>query len=131
MNVQDLCDLLRERLVEELAGVQTGSSSSIPIPDEVKTEKFLADNIADVFKAVAKQEGTEAELIGGLEINAFLAAFQRAYEHESMSRMQRWAQIYDQKRVLTTDTDALKLQLPGIGVKVEDEFLTQVLLVTP
>ena len=84
MNVQELCTLLRERLVEELTEVQTGSSSSIPIPDEVKTDKFLADNIADVFKAVAKQEGTDAELVGSLEINAFLAAFQRAHEHENM-----------------------------------------------
>jgi len=130
VNVQDLCDLLLERYTEELAEVQTGTSSSVPIPDEATTAEFLADNIDDVFKTLARKESNEGELIGFLEINAFLAAFQRAYEHQHVSRMQRWAQIYNHKKTLTLGQRALKKQMRNIGVKVDDEFLTEVLLVT-
>jgi len=129
VNVQDLCDLLLERYAEELAAVQTGESSSVPIPAAALTAEFLADNIADVFKTLSRKDSSEGELIGFLEINAFLAAFQRAYEHQHQSRVQRWAQIYNHKKTLTLNQRALKKQMRNIGVKVDDEFLTEVVLV--
>ena len=123
MNVQQLCDLLQERIRSELDRIQTGTSTTVPIPDDVVTDAFLKDNVADVFTTLERQDSLMAELIGHLEINAFLSAFQRAYEHQHLTRMQRWAQIYNQKKDMVADKNWLHRQMRNIGVKVDDEFL--------
>jgi len=126
MTVSELCSLLVTRRTQE---IQAYTENADTIPEEVFAEAltpdWLADNINEVFSAVNTEENNrENSLIGNLEINAFLAAFQKAYENQSRSRLDRWAGILSQKNRLISEGGALALQLTKIGVAVDDEFIT-------
>jgi hypothetical protein len=124
MNVQELCDALVIRRQEELNAVEKGNSE-VPVEtfDAALTEEWLADNIKQVFNVTQdKKEGRENELVGNLEINAFLAVFQRAVEDMRTPRIKRWANRFMFKKRTIDAGGALQEQLRSLGVKVDDEF---------
>ena len=140
MNVQQLCDALVDRRQKELDAVEKGVSG-VPVEtfDAALTEEWLADNIKQVFNVTQDKESREDALIGNLEINAFLAAFQRAVEDVRTPRIKRWANRFTfKKRTIskaTKDADdktiaaggPLQEQLRSLGVKVDEEFITDVI----
>ena len=135
MNVQELCDALVARRQKELDAVEKGVSE-VPVEtfDAALTEEWLADNIKQVFNDTQNAESGMDSHIGNLEINAFLAAFQRAVEDMRMPRIERWANRFAfKKRTISSavkDADdkiivpggPLQEQLRSLGVKVDDEF---------
>lgn len=137
MNVQELCDALVDRRQEDIDAVEHGKSE---VPEETfdaaLTEEWLADNIKQIAIAANTRPTALNETIGNLEINAFLASFQRAVEGMRMPRIKRWAQRFTfKKRTISWarhDADgkliapggALQEQLRSLGVKVDDEFIT-------
>lgn len=140
MNVQELCDALVDRRQKELDAVEKGVSE-VPVEtfDAALTEEWLADNIKHVFNVTKSEESREDALVGNLEINAFLAAFQRAVEDMRTPRIKRWANRFAfKKRTIskaTKDADdkpiaaggPLQEQLRSLGVKVDEEFITGVI----
>lgn len=127
MTVQDLCEHLAKRYGLQLLAVTGGVS--VP-PDDVLSSalstEWLRDNAAEIFTVLQKGDGRESELVGALEINAFLAAFQRAYEDYRLPRSRRWANRFTWRNRLISTNGALKKQLNAIGVKVDNEFLRDV-----
>jgi hypothetical protein len=136
MNVQELCDALVDRRQKELDAVEKGKSE-VPVEtfDAALTEEWLADNIKQIA-TLANKVSEENEWVGNLEINAFLAAFQRAVEGMRTPRIKRWANRFTFKKRTkseeTRDADgklvavggALQEQLRSLGVKVDNEFVT-------
>jgi hypothetical protein len=139
MNVQELCDALVDRRQEDIDAVEHGVSW---VPEETfdaaLTEEWLADNVKQVA-TVANKESGQDEMTGNLEINAFLAAFQRAVEGMRTPRIKRWANRFTfKKRTISWarhDADgkviapggALQEQLRSLGVKGDEEFMTGVI----
>jgi len=126
MNVQDACDAIAVFLQSDVLSVLGGEQPPVtdPLP-QAGSDAFLSDNVGDLIDRLADVELTEHDLVGILESNAFLAALQRAHEIQYRSRIQRWADCYSQKNRVSSSTGALLLQLKGIGVKVDDEFVTK------
>jgi hypothetical protein len=136
MTVQALCDALITRRLAELKAVEEGVGS-IPAEtfDEALTPEWLADNIEQIFDITQAPDSREDALTGALEINAFLASFQRAVEVYRTPRVNRWANRFAyKKRQLSESTrdangkiiavgGALQEQLRSLGVKVDDEFI--------
>lgn len=124
MTVQELCDKLLEigevRMKDVLENLNVIEDSDFP---EALTLDWLAENIKSVFEATNRKEASQAELIGELETNAFLGAFQKMYENSRKTRANRWAGVYTQQSKTIADDGPLKAQLRHIGVKVEDEWL--------
>ena len=141
MNVQELCDALVARRQEEINAVELGKTK-IPAEtfDAALTEEWLADNVGQVFNTTQNRDSREDELVGNLEINAFLAAFQRAVEDMRTPRVKRWASRFMfKKRTISKETKdadgkiiavggALQEQLRSLGVKVDDEFIRDIIL---
>jgi hypothetical protein len=125
MNVQELCDALVIRRQEELDAAEKGVSE-VPVEtfDAALTEEWLADNIKQVFNVTQdKKDGRENALVGNLEINAFLATFQRAVEGMRTPRIKRWANRFMFKKRTIAAGGALQEQLRSLGVKVDDEVI--------
>ena len=137
MNVQELCDALVDRRKKELDAVSDHGFGEVPAEtfDAALTEEWLADNIKQVA-TLANKVSEENEWIGNLEINAFLAAFQRAVEGMRTPRIKRWANRFTFKKrtifkeirnadgKIVTVGGALQEQLRSLGVKVDNEFVT-------
>jgi hypothetical protein len=128
MTVIELCSRLLGIEQARMATILAGSDV-IPNTDfnEALTPKWLADNIKAVFEVVNRKNAREGELVGPLETNAFLAAFQKAYENSRRTRINRWAHTYSSVNAVLSPTGPLGVQLPHIGAKVEDEWLTEVI----
>jgi len=136
MTVQEVCDALITRRLNELGAVEDGKGV-IPVEtfEEALTPEWLADNIEQIFDITQAPDSREDALTGALEINAFLAAFQRAVEVYRTPRVARWAArfAYKKRQVSETIKDAngkriaaggaLQEQLRSLGVKVDDEFI--------
>lgn len=124
MTVQELCEKLFEigqtRMINVLEDKSVISNTEFP---EALTTDWLADNIQTVFETTTREQASQAELIGQLEINAFLAAFQKMYENSRKTRVNRWAAVMTSQNKDLADDGPLKAQLNHIGVKVEDEWL--------
>ena len=128
MNVQELCDALGDRRQKELDAVEKGVDG-VPVEtfDAALTEEWLADNVDQIFNITQNEESREDELVGNLEINAFLAAFQRAVEDMRTPRIKRWASRFMFKKRTISAGGALQEQLRSLGVKVDDEFLRDII----
>lgn len=124
MNIPDLCDKLMEIGQQRLAAILSDDDSiaNTDFP-EALTPDWLAANIETVFTAITRRNANQAELIGELEINAFLAAFQKMYQNSRRTRIDRWAKNYTIQNKLLAEEGPLAAQLRHIGVKVEDEWL--------
>jgi hypothetical protein len=141
VNVQELCDALVARRQEELNAVEQGKSE-VPAEtfDAALTEEWLADNTGQIFNITQDADSREDALVGNLEINAFLAAFQRAVEDMRTPRVKRWASrfmfkkrtispaVKDADDKLISPGGALQEQLRSLGVKVDDEFIRDIIL---
>lgn len=123
MTVQELCEKLAARRLQE---VEEATASGNVIPDDVfadaLTPQWLADNIDTVFGIVNSEDSKSDDLIGNLEINAFLAAFQKAFESARRGRVTRWAAVYSEMNRSAAADGPLNKQLKNLGVKVDDEF---------
>ena len=139
MTVQALCDALITRRNGELKMVEEGVGT-IPAEtfDGALTLEWLADNIEQIFDTTHPPDSRQDALIGSLEINAFLASFQRALEVYRTPRVTRWAARYSQKKRQVSPSSetpekkkivggALQEQLRSLGVKVDDEFITGII----
>jgi len=128
MNVQELCDALVARRQKELDAVEKGVAG-IPVEtfDAALTEEWLADNVDQIFNITQDKGSREDALVGNLEINAFLAAFQRAVEDMRTPRIKRWASRFMFKKRTIAAGGALQEQLRSLGVKVDDEFLRDII----
>jgi len=128
MTIQELCDKLlaayQTRYDDVLKGETGIEDSDFPV---ALTDAWLADNVKAVFEIMSRKEASQAELVGELEINAFLASFQKMYEGSRRTRAQRWAGNYQRQKAVLDDGGPLKAQLRHIGVKVEDEWLADVI----
>ena len=123
MTVPELCDTLIAALEGDIAAVQQGGNAPVLVADDALSLGFLQDTLDQLFRTITKTDSREDELIGTLEANAFLGAFQGAYEAVRKPRMERWADIYSDQQRQVSDKGALKTQLRSIGVKVDDEFV--------
>jgi hypothetical protein len=131
MTVVELCDRLLE--IERIRlSVVLEDSDRIEDSDfsEAFTPQWLADNVQAVFEVTNRQDAREDELVGAMETNAFLASFQKSYESSRRNRVNRWAGIYSSAANKASDIGPLAVQLRNIGIKVEEEFLTNVVELT-
>lgn len=133
MNPQDVCVTLSDMRTEEVsAALGTGPVPSVQdLFPEAGSDAFLRDNIEDLSALLTDMSLIEHKLIGSLETNAFLGALQKAVEAQKRSRAQNWADVYSQKSRISSGGGALQIQLRGIGAKVDDEWLTKILAVSP
>jgi hypothetical protein len=124
MNVPDLCDRLLEIGKQQLAAVLADDNGieNSDFPDAL-TPEWLADNIETIFTAITRNNANQAELVGNLEINAFLAAFQKMYQGSRGTRVNRWAKNYTVQNRMIAEGGPLAAQVRHIGIKVEDEWL--------
>ena len=126
MTVQQLCDALKNnRLAEVQEVLAAGNVIPVDVFAAALTPDWLKDNIDTIFRLVQNSNTMENALTGNLEINAFLASFQRAYESSHRGRVTRWAGLYSEKNKMASAKGPLTLQLNNIGVKVDDEFLAK------
>ena len=129
MTVQDLCQQLVQLRNDEILAVTEGLNK---IPEDVFAEAltpdWLAANIQKIFEVLNTKPSRENALVGSLESNAFLAAFQKAYENQNRTRAQRWAGVYSQVGRTSAEGGALAVQLNHIGVKVDEEFIERVVM---
>jgi len=131
VTVQEVCDKLKDlqdtRLSAFVEGLDAISNLSVP---EALELTFLDPSVLAVFEAYSRSNSRDDEMIGSMEINAFMAAFQKAYQNENRTRITRWSRIVSAKKKLVSENGPLAAQLRHIGVKVEDEFLTRIMGLT-
>ena len=128
MTVQGLCDILQARLQASVQEVLGGEAVSPEDLSAVLTPEFLAGNVQALFDTLNNADGRENALIGILESNAFLGSYQRMLTQSRSGRIDRWAQVYSQMNKQSSTGGVLDAQLRNIGVKVDDEFITDVVL---
>ena len=128
MTVQELCDRLLQINQVRLAAV-LGNNNTIPDTEfpEALTPAWLQPSVQAVFETTNRANANQDELIGNLEINAFMAAFQKSYENSSRNRISRWADVYSQQYRVVNVGGPLQAQLRHIGVKVEEEQQEKIL----
>lgn len=123
MTVQDLCTELSRTRNLELDEVLRAANVVAPNTlGEALTETWLQDNIQALFE-VLNTESMEDAMTGTAEANAFLAAFQKAAEAGRRPRVIRWAAVYSEVGRHVSAGGPLTVQLPNIGVRVDDPFV--------
>ena len=130
MTPQELCKLLTTEVRERLAVVlEKAEPSTADRFVMAATTDWLNPNVQDIFNSLQDTQGVhEHTSIGQLEANAFLAAFQRAYELQHRGRMSGWADAYTQaNKTVDPDRGALIKQLRTIGIQVDEEFKDRLL----
>lgn len=138
MKVQEICDQLRaNKAAIGSFALQAGEFPETTLPDEVLTPDFLADNVLKINDILLNkgtgQEGTdrnnfskEGELTAQLQVNAFLANYQRAAFNAKRRRCDRLASKYTRTIVNGADFGPLAGQLRDIGVKVDPDFVNYI-----
>ena len=88
---------------------------------------FLEQSILGVNDALANPASQKGMYVGNMEHNAYLASFQRARQATSRGRIANWAARYTDVNVKADAVGPFGLQLRGIGVKLDDEFINKIL----
>jgi hypothetical protein len=117
---------VRQALVQ-LVTSPTLNQDQVDAFAEALDPAFLNKNIGSVNTALVDEGPSEAQLLGALEENAFLAMFQNCHTRSKRSRCSKWAGIHS---VLNADSSAegpMESQLKLVGAAVDHEFLTKVL----
>ena len=128
MTIPEICDNLAILLQAQITAVTTGEVVTVDVDfSDALTERWLTDSVQLVFETLSRNNSRENELVGSLEANAFLAAFQKAYQNQQRTRCTRWAALFSAKNRQLAADGPLAAQLRHVGVKVDDEWLTKVL----
>lgn len=116
--------LLRQQRVEF---VETGVKSEAVEDNFVSADRdaFL-DKTLEAINAALVEESAADALVGPLEENAFLAAFQNQRNAASRARVQKWAGIYSLLKTDADPTGIIEKQIKTIGAEVDEPMQTQV-----
>ena len=83
----------------------------------------LLKGTLDKLEMALTPAGIEADFIGALEANAFLAGFANTWFRDRQSRAERWCDSHADLLLAGDETGPLKRQLYGIGDKVDSNWL--------
>ena len=123
---QEVTESYRMIYEADLEAVVNSTPAPFVVPDvlkEAREAEFL-EKVNERVSAMAEDPGADlATVIGSQEASMFLAGYQKRTLYCSKTRVGRWARAFDHKKQITGAEGILVKQFPGIGVKVEEEFL--------
>jgi len=123
MTVQALCERIQKQLNDRLQALQNGELPPVFTDDfpEVKERAMLKDANESLKAIIDRKDASAHDLVGILEVNAFLCNFIKAYITRYRRRSDRWGDIYSSTNSNVSSDGALMRQLSLIGIKVESQ----------
>ena len=122
-NVGDLCD----RIVIELSARENELLTGLPqamAPDPYKLigdTTTLDENLGELEHAL-DAGGTDMQMVGCQEANAFLTGFANSYTRRHLVRVLQWKRAHERTLLAAKEAGVVRRQLAGIGVKVDSNY---------
>jgi hypothetical protein len=127
-NVGELCDRLIAELdarEKELLQGQPQATAGDPFQN-VGDDTTLKQNLEKLTNAALAFGGTDADMVGCQEANAFLTGFANAHHRRFLPRTSQWQRAHERTLLAGKPAGVVKRQLAGIGEKVDATIRTQV-----